>query len=43
MADISKTKVVYLRCSPEKCFDRTKKRQRAEESEIPLAYLRMIH
>lgn len=43
MVDIEKTKVIYLRCTPEKCFERTKKRQREEESEIPLEYLTMIH
>jgi len=28
MVDIEKTKVIYLRCTPEKCYERTKKRQR---------------
>lgn len=43
MVDIDKTKVIYLRCSAEKCYERTKKRQRAEEAEIPLEYLSLIH
>ena len=43
MTSIDKTKVVYLRCSPEKCFERTKIRQRAEENEIPMDYLKLIH
>lgn len=43
MTQVDKTKVIYLRCTPEKCHDRTKKRQRSEESEIPLDYLTLIH
>ena len=43
MVEIDRTKVVYLRCTPEKCYERTKKRQREEESEIPLEYLTKIH
>ena len=43
MANIEKTKVIYLRCKPQKCYERTKMRMRAEESEIPLEYLQLIH
>ena len=43
MVDIEKAKIVYLRCSPETCFERTKKRKRPEEKEIPMEYLTMIH
>ena len=43
MVDIDKTKVIYLRCTAEKCYERTKKRKREEESEIPLEYLSLIH
>lgn len=43
MVPIDKTKIIYLRCSPEKCHERTKIRQRSEESSIPLEYLKMIH
>ena len=32
MMEIDKTKVIYLRCTPEKCYERTKKRKREEES-----------
>lgn len=34
---------VYLRTSPEVCFERLKKRNRSEESAIPLAYLTALH
>ena len=43
MATIEKTKIIYLRCDPSKCYERTKIRKRAEEDEIPLEYLQMIH
>lgn len=43
MVEIEKTKVIYLRCTPQKCYERTKKRQRAEENEIPMEYLALIH
>ena len=43
MATIEKTKIIYLRCDPNKCYERTKIRKRAEEDEIPLEYLQMIH
>ena len=43
MTAIDKTKIIYLKCTPGKCYERTKKRQRAEEDEIPLEYLEMIH
>jgi len=32
MMEIEKTKIIYLRCSPEKCHERTKIRKREEES-----------
>lgn len=34
---------IYLRTSPEVCFSRLKKRARAEESVIPLSYLKALH
>ena len=43
MTAIDKTKVIYLRCDPSKCHERTKVRKRQEEDEIPLEYLQMIH
>lgn len=43
MIDINKTKIIYLRCTPEKCYERLKQRKRSEESEVPLEYLKMIH
>ena len=43
MTAIDKTKVIYLRCDPSKCHERTKVRKRQEEDEIPLEYLEMIH
>lgn len=39
MTSEEKTKIIYLRCTPEKCHERTKIRQRSEENEIPLEYL----
>ena len=35
--------IVYLRASPEVCVSRIKKRNRAEESGVPLDYLRRLH
>lgn len=35
--------IIYLRCEPEVCYARTKKRCRNEEEEIPLDYLKRIH
>jgi deoxyadenosine/deoxycytidine kinase len=43
MANVDKLKVIYLRCSPEKCHERTLKRKRPEEDEISLEYLKLIH
>jgi deoxyadenosine/deoxycytidine kinase len=43
MAEIEKTKVIYLKCTPEKCHQRTKSRQRPEETEISFDYLKLIH
>lgn len=34
---------IYLRVSPEKCFERLKKRNRSEESAVPLQYLTDLH
>lgn len=30
MSGMNKTKIIYLRCSPEKCHERTKLRKRPE-------------
>jgi deoxyadenosine/deoxycytidine kinase len=35
--------IIYLQCSPEKCYDRIKERARSEESSVPLAYLKELH
>lgn len=43
MSNTNKTKLIYLRCKPEKCHERTKLRKRPEEDEIPLEYLNKIH
>lgn len=43
MIDINRTKIIYLRCPPEECYNRTKLRKRAEENDIPLSYLTLIH
>ena len=43
MSDIHRTKLIYLRCTPEKCYERLKQRKRSEEKEVPLEYLKMIH
>lgn len=43
MTSEEKTKIIYLRCTPEKCHERTKQRKRSEENEIPLEYLEKIH
>lgn len=34
---------IYLRTTPEKCFERIHKRSRDEEAEIPLSYLQSLH
>ena len=41
--DIKPELYIYLRCSPERSYDRLKKRQRSEESTVPLDYLRRLH
>jgi deoxycitidine kinase len=43
MTSEEKTKIIYLRCTPEKCHQRTMARKRPEENEIPLEYLEKIH
>lgn len=35
--------IIYLRCSPEKCFERMHKRARGEEDGVPLEYLQELH
>jgi deoxyadenosine/deoxycytidine kinase len=35
--------IIYLRCSPEKCYERMNKRNRSEESSVPLSYLKELH
>ena len=34
---------IYIKTSPETCYDRIKKRNRTEESNIPLKYLQDLH
>lgn len=34
---------IYLRTTPEKCYERIQKRSRCEESSIPLSYLQSLH
>lgn len=34
---------VYLRADPDVCYNRLQKRQRAEESNVPLEYLKSVH
>ncbi|MFH1461328.1 MAG: deoxynucleoside kinase [bacterium] len=34
---------VYLKTSPNTCYDRMKKRDRSEEKEVPLSYLELLH
>jgi deoxycitidine kinase len=41
--DLQPDKVVYLRASPERCFERIKKRSRSAESSISLDYLKGLH
>lgn len=36
-------KHIYLRCSPETSFERINKRNRTEESKIPIEYIKQIH
>ena len=43
MAHIYDAKFVYLRCEPETSMDRTKIRDRTEEREIPIDYMKQIH
>ena len=35
--------IIYLQCSPEKCFERMNIRNRNEESSVPIEYLKEIH
>ena len=35
--------IIYLRCSPEKCFARMHQRARHEEDSVPLEYLKELH
>ncbi len=35
--------IVYLRTSPQVCYDRLRKRSRTEESSVPLDYLTQLH
>ena len=35
--------IIYLRCSPEKCYERMNRRGRTEESTVPLSYLTELH
>src|SRR5579885_2375693 len=37
------TGFIYLKTDPEVCFERMHKRNRSEESQVPLAYLRQLH
>ncbi|XP_063294513.1 thymidine kinase 2, mitochondrial [Pelobates fuscus] len=41
--DLSVDLIVYLRTSPETCYERLKKRCREEEKVVPLEYLNAIH
>lgn len=34
---------IYLRASPEECYDRLKNRNRSEEASVPLSYLQDLH
>ena len=35
--------IIYLRCSPEKCYSRMHQRARSEEGGVPLEYLKELH
>jgi deoxyadenosine/deoxycytidine kinase len=35
--------IIYLQCSPEKCYERMNIRGRNEESSVPIEYLKEIH
>jgi deoxyadenosine/deoxycytidine kinase len=35
--------IIYLRCAPEKCFERMHRRARSEEDGVPLEYLKELH
>ncbi len=35
--------IIYLKSSPEKCYERMNKRGRSEESKVPLEYLQKLH
>jgi len=43
MVPIDNVKIIYLKCTPEKCYERIMSRKREEENEIPVEYLQMIH
>lgn len=34
---------IYLRTTPQTCYERLKKRDRSEEKQVPLAYLQQLH
>jgi deoxyadenosine/deoxycytidine kinase len=34
---------IYLQTTPKTCFDRMKKRNRSEETEVPLSYIELLH
>ena len=42
-APIKLSGIIYLKCEPEICYNRIKKRNRNEESIIPMEYLEKIH
>lgn len=35
--------IIYLKCSPTKCFERMQQRARSEEGGVPLEYLKELH
>lgn len=35
--------IIYLRCQPEVCINRIRKRNRSEEAGIPFDYLKLLH
>lgn len=43
MAKCPLSGIIYLKCEPEICMERIKKRNRKGEESIPLEYLRKVH
>ena len=41
--DIGQDRIIYVRTSPEQCYERIQQRCRMEEEGIPMEYLKALH